>query len=354
MAKKNNGGKGKGSGKGKSRFAHIDDLTHAKLSGLMSAYVIGITPELYEKVYKEIASNKFTIGWLMAPQSFEDLSDENGLLNLEIIDEIYDGLASKCLDIIQNGDYPTPLDNLLDGLHAALEMESKEKQASFKVPKPLKNAYDKTIKLKIKMRGITKPPVWREVEMAADSDFFDLHDVIQAAFGWNDYHLWQFMKSEFDSPFAIRLAHEDDDFYDFDEVRLSPEIELTSYLRKKGDKLLYQYDYGDDWIHEISVVEITDGKCPYPQVVKAKGDMMIEDVGGVDAYMAWRHLYTNLYTIPREDVEDFLNNFVGGMEEGNFISLMEARRLDIDRINAELKNDFDISDLEGIDISDFN
>ena len=38
----------------------------------------------------------------------------------------------------------------------------------------------------------TDPPIWREVEVPTSLSLETLHAVIQAAFGWRNYHLWEF------------------------------------------------------------------------------------------------------------------------------------------------------------------
>jgi len=42
--------------------------------------------------------------------------------------------------------------------------------------------------LKITLREI-EPPIWRRVLVLSDITFYKLHKTIQAAFGWQDYHL---------------------------------------------------------------------------------------------------------------------------------------------------------------------
>ena len=42
--------------KGNSKFEGLDEMTQAKISGLLSAYVLGISPELYAQAYEAISS----------------------------------------------------------------------------------------------------------------------------------------------------------------------------------------------------------------------------------------------------------------------------------------------------------
>ena len=47
------------------------------------------------------------------------------------------------------------------------------------------------VRLKITLRD-TDPAIWRRVEVARTITLKDLHAIIQAAMGWENYHLYQF------------------------------------------------------------------------------------------------------------------------------------------------------------------
>ncbi len=49
---------------------------------------------------------------------------------------------------------------------------------------------------KIKIKGITKPPVWRKVSVPENFTFLQFHQVIQTVFGWYDYHLFEFREKD--------------------------------------------------------------------------------------------------------------------------------------------------------------
>jgi len=47
-----------------------------------------------------------------------------------------------------------------------------------------------TYQLHIQLTHIHDPDIWRRVIVPAQSSFYKLHKIIQAAFGWKDYHLF--------------------------------------------------------------------------------------------------------------------------------------------------------------------
>ena len=40
----------------------------------------------------------------------------------------------------------------------------------------------------------TDPSIWRRVDVPVEASLKMLHDVIQGAMGWHDYHLWEYLK----------------------------------------------------------------------------------------------------------------------------------------------------------------
>lgn len=48
-----------------------------------------------------------------------------------------------------------------------------------------------TLRVRVDLAG-TRPPVWRRLELASDLFLDEVHEIIQAAFGWTDSHLHRF------------------------------------------------------------------------------------------------------------------------------------------------------------------
>jgi hypothetical protein len=115
---------------------------------------------------------------------------------------------------------------------------SQPNRADTTTPKPGRS--EVIVQIKIKLLGVSKPPVWRRLQLPADTRLDHLHDIIIAAFGWQDYHMHVFTSGpeEFGSP-DPELGHTD-------ERRVS----LGQLIGGVGDRLRYTYDFGDDWEHE--------------------------------------------------------------------------------------------------------
>lgn len=141
------------------------------------------------------------------------------------------------------------------------------------------------LQLKIQLDGISKPPVWRKVLVPAQFTFEKLHFVIQAAFGWEDYHLYSFSPNGYSSTFEIGKPYENDNFSGR-TIKDSRKVKLSSIFQEKGQKYTYIYDFGDDWNHKITVEEIIDQEAIRAELVSGKGACPPEDCGGIWGYQS--------------------------------------------------------------------
>jgi hypothetical protein len=136
-------------------------------------------------------------------------------------------------------------------------------------------AHNVIVQIKVKLLGVSKPPVWRQLQLRADTRLDHLHEILQAALGWENYHMHVF--SFRDEEFGVRdpeLGHADER-----KVTLG---ELTDI----GTRFRYTYDFGDDWAHEIVIEDLLDPDpdTHYPTLVAAKGACPPEDCGGTWGY----------------------------------------------------------------------
>lgn len=135
---------------------------------------------------------------------------------------------------------------------------------------------------RIQLANITKPPVWRKLVVPGSFSFHRFHKAIQASFGWEDYHLYQFSEKGHASEWVISTPSDDD----WQEVKNSRKIKLSELFGTKGQVLLYIYDFGDDWLHKITLEDITQGEAVKAECTDGKGKCPPEDCGGAWGYEA--------------------------------------------------------------------
>ncbi|QTX06337.1 plasmid pRiA4b ORF-3 family protein [Agromyces archimandritae] len=127
----------------------------------------------------------------------------------------------------------------------------------------------------------TKPPVWRRIEVSGDLTLPRLHAVLQATMGWTDSHLHRFrtgndrMAPEFITPFDLEEG---------EEGMLEDEVRLDQLVAESGDRLWYDYDFGDGWKHVLRVEQVLDMPPEVPRCLTGKLACPPEDCGGVWGY----------------------------------------------------------------------
>lgn len=131
----------------------------------------------------------------------------------------------------------------------------------------------------------TKPPVWRRVLVDGAGTLDQVHEVIQAAFGWWNYHLHEFEVGD------ERYGAPDPDYdpaYDFGPPTIDERQVRLDAIAGEGSKLDYTYDFGDNWRHEIVVEKVLAADAPAPVTVPACIDgrraCPPEDCGGAWGY----------------------------------------------------------------------
>src|SRR6266481_2124247 len=100
--------------------------------------------------------------------------------------------------------------------------------------------------LKITLKD-SSPPIWRRILVSGDTSLAKLHHILQLAMGWYDchLHLFEVHGREYGEPSR-------DLGLDFADER---KVKVEQILKEK-DRFVYEYDFGDDWLHHIVVEKI--------------------------------------------------------------------------------------------------
>jgi hypothetical protein len=160
--------------------------------------------------------------------------------------------------------------------------------------------------LRISLRYVDGPPVWRQVLVPGDFTLGQLHDVIQLAMGWEFSHLHVFETK------SARYGTPDPDLDFVDDTAAS----VAQVLPRKRSKLLYSYDFGDGWDHDV-VVEDRRPVTPddvVPCCLAGGGACPPEDSGGPWGYENLKEAVAD----PRHDQHVEIMDWLGLDEPGQF------------------------------------
>lgn len=172
--------------------------------------------------------------------------------------------------------------------------------------------------LKIQLLGI-RPPVWRRVLVPGDMNLAELHDVIQTAMGWTDSHL-----HEFDVAGArYGVPYQD---WDMDGVADESRVKLFR-AAWEGDRLRYDYDFGDGWEHDVKVEKVFDPQptTRYPCCVGGRRACPPEDVGGPWGYQTF---LAAIADAGHDEQEEWVEWVGGGFDPTEFDAAAADKALD--------------------------
>lgn len=139
------------------------------------------------------------------------------------------------------------------------------------------------------------PPIQRVIEVDSTISVFGLHRVLQRAFDWNDSHLHEFRPGRYQpdnlwptNSHPIELVITD---------TLDPERDRAWWIEAVDEREItvgqlfaigrgfatYVYDFGDDWIHSLKLVEAKEPQIGTPKawVTEGQGASALDDAGGV-------------------------------------------------------------------------
>ena len=141
----------------------------------------------------------------------------------------------------------------------------------------------KICRLRVKLDSIASEEmidiVSRTIEIEDEDTLYALHLEIQHAFGWDNDHLYSFYMSnklrDIKSEYAGDPAGDDLEASTFgDSPESAAQTELRFLRLRKRKKFKYRFDYGDELIHTVEVLDIFergDRKESYPRTVDKIG-----------------------------------------------------------------------------------
>lgn len=172
-------------------------------------------------------------------------------------------------------------------------------------------------RLKVTLRHI-HPPVWRRIEVPANIKLDKLHRILQVAMGWTDSHM---------HAFRLGMEQYGAPSREFPDMFKNERTIRLDQLVGEGKKLIYEYDFGDGWEHEIKVEKILPAEKGkrYPTCPAGKRACPPDDCGGPWGY---EHLLEVLRD-PKHEEYGEMREWIGGE--------FDPEDFDLDEIDQILK-----------------
>jgi len=132
------------------------------------------------------------------------------------------------------------------------------------------------------------PTIWRRLVVPGEIKLSKLHSIFQAAMGWEDYHLHMFGIG--DRTYAVPDEEFEDEFKDIDEDTV-----LFCEVVEVPMRFSYQYDFGDDWQHEVVVetIEAVPLVLKFATCIDGQRACPPEDCGGTSGFETFLEAVTD-------------------------------------------------------------
>ncbi len=203
------------------------------------------------------------------------------------------------------------------------ESGSEPNEPKLKVYRPQSES-NTAFQFKVQLADISKPPVWRRLVVADNTTFEDFHNLLQDAFGWENYHLYNFSPTGWGSKPEIAVPHEEDE----EPITDATTTELKDIFNTVGQKFTYIYDFGDSWEHKIELEEIhSNYHGQVPACLDGKGCCPPEDCGGVGGYEHLKQVLENPKDREHKDMLNWLGLRKGSDWDVNEFNLNEVNEI---------------------------
>jgi hypothetical protein len=166
----------------------------------------------------------------------------------------------------------------------------------------------------------SEPPIWRRFEVT-DITLGALHDVLQVVMGWENSHMHQFIVNGTyygqATPDDLDLDVEDEDGILLSQI----------FTDRKKPRIVYEYDFGDNWEHEIVLEKRLEPEpsFKYPRCVEGGRACPPEDCGGVGIYAK----FVEAISDPRHPNHREMKEWIGVK--------FDPEKFSVDKVNKEVK-----------------
>jgi len=154
--------------------------------------------------------------------------------------------------------------------------------------------------IKVELKEI-EPPIWRILQVPSRTSLLKFHRILQRAMGWTNSHLHLF---DVDG----KLYGEPSTEWDL-EILDSRKMTLGKVFTEGRAAFLYEYDLGDSWRHNITLMGTVEGEAEEKLACTAGARACPpEDCGGTMGYYGLLVALSD----PDHEEHDTMLEWVGG------------------------------------------
>lgn len=168
-----------------------------------------------------------------------------------------------------------------------------------------------------------KPSIWRRIQVNEDTALFDLHCILQEVMGWTNSHLHQFIID------GRVYSHPDFEMDERgDEILDERKFRLMRLPLQEKTKFIYEYDFGDDWVHELLVEKVlpVNEKLTSPICLEGRMACPPEDCGGIWGYAD----FIKAIKDPKHPEHKSMREWIGGD--------FDPEAFDLEEVNESLRD----------------
>ncbi len=199
-----------------------------------------------------------------------------------MIQRYFSMLAGRHIQKFSDGKYDYPISRLIEQLgRYCNDDHDKSERSVLEV---------ELYQLKIRIR-LEETDIWRRVQVPSNFSFRHLHKIIQAVFDWQGYHLHMFEAVKSGARTKQILMDDDPETLEWIDREsydiLQERFTALEDIFPGHEQVTYEYDFGDSWIHELVLEEITTSNRFSPLYLDGRGERPPEDVGGEGGYQEY-------------------------------------------------------------------
>lgn len=135
-----------------------------------------------------------------------------------------------------------------DGVYG--EVEDMPTYSAGGYPRYLERPTIQKYTLRITLRGIT-PAIWRKITVPSNMSLRLLSELILDLMGWENEHLNSFSVGRNESYMPSFQRDDPDDDFCFSRMGNQEDYTISDVLKVKGKSITFEYDFGDNWNHEV-------------------------------------------------------------------------------------------------------